>query len=114
MITLCSDATYPVSEVVGGKIITKQVPALTALNERLRDDYIEEIQAGVSRWNRVIDEAAIPFRLTVAAQGLSSRHRQFRRALHQPDRRNAHRRAWKKLTNSSGCPAPRITPTCSR
>ena len=38
-----TEAEYPVSEVVGGRIITKSVPALTALNERLRDDYIDEI-----------------------------------------------------------------------
>src|SRR5207244_1165681 len=42
-----TEAEYPVSEVVGGKIITKSVPALTALNERLRDDYIDEIADGV-------------------------------------------------------------------
>ena len=63
------DAMYPVSEVVGNKINTKQVPALTGLNERLRDDYIEEIQAGVDRWQRVIDEAGIPFRLTLPHKG---------------------------------------------
>src|SRR6266853_529197 len=66
---LLRDAMYPVSEVVGNKINTKQVAALTALNERLRDDYIEEIQAGVSRWQRVIDEAGIPFRLTLPHKG---------------------------------------------
>src|ERR1700726_4943435 len=66
---LLRDATYPVSEVVSGKINTKQVPALTALNERLRDDYIEEIQAGVNRWQRVIDQVGIPFRLTFPHKG---------------------------------------------
>jgi len=66
---LLSDATYPVSEVVGGKIVMKHVPALTALNERLRDDYIREIESGVSRWQRVIDKAGIPFRLTLPHKG---------------------------------------------
>ena len=66
---ILQDATYPVSEVIGDKINTKQVAALTALNERLRDDYIEEIQAGVNRWQRVIDEAGIPFRLTLPHKG---------------------------------------------
>jgi benzoyl-CoA 2,3-dioxygenase component B len=64
-----SDAHYPVSEVIGDKIVTKNVPALTALNERLRDDYIEEIQDGVDRWQRVIDQAGIPFRLTLPHKG---------------------------------------------
>src|SRR5437762_7089318 len=64
-----TEAEYPVSEVVGGKIITKSVPALTALNERLRDDYIDEIADGVGRWQRVIDNAGMPFRLTLPHKG---------------------------------------------
>jgi len=64
-----SNAEYPVSEVVGDKIITKHVPALTALNERLRDDYIREIESGLSRWQRVIDKAGIPFRLKLPHKG---------------------------------------------
>src|SRR5262249_19038611 len=40
-----SDATYDVQEVAGNAVVAKAVPALTALNERLRDDYIREVQA---------------------------------------------------------------------
>ncbi len=64
-----TEAEYPVSEVAGGKIITKNVPALTALNERLRDDYVDEIADGVGRWQRVIDNAGVPFRLTLPHKG---------------------------------------------
>jgi benzoyl-CoA 2,3-epoxidase subunit B len=64
-----TDATYPVMEVIGQRIVAKQVPALTALNERLRDDYIAEIQAGVNRWNKVIEAAELPFRLTLPHKG---------------------------------------------
>jgi benzoyl-CoA 2,3-dioxygenase component B len=64
-----SEALYPVSEVIGGKIVQKEVSALTALNERLRDDYIREIESGLSRWQRVIDKAGIPFRLTLPHKG---------------------------------------------
>jgi benzoyl-CoA 2,3-dioxygenase component B len=64
-----SDSEYPVFEVIGDKIVKKMVPALTALNERLRDDYIEEIADGVARWQRVIDEAGIPFKLTLPHKG---------------------------------------------
>ncbi|MBV8902016.1 MAG: benzoyl-CoA 2,3-epoxidase subunit BoxB, partial [Acidobacteriia bacterium] len=41
---LASDS-YPIQEIVDGKIGNRQVPALTALNARLRDDYTREIQA---------------------------------------------------------------------
>jgi benzoyl-CoA 2,3-dioxygenase component B len=64
-----AEAEYPVCEVIGGKIITKTVPALTALNERLRDDYIKEVEGGVGRWNRIIEKAGIPFRLGLPHKG---------------------------------------------
>ncbi|HTV59196.1 MAG TPA: benzoyl-CoA 2,3-epoxidase subunit BoxB [Verrucomicrobiae bacterium] len=64
-----SGTTYPVFEVADNRIIAREVPALTALNERLRDDYIGEIQAGVDRWNKVIEAAGIPFRLRLPHKG---------------------------------------------
>jgi benzoyl-CoA 2,3-dioxygenase component B len=66
---LLSEAQYPVFEVVGDKIVSKSVPALTALNERLRDDYIREIESGLSRWNRIIEKAGLPYRLTLPHKG---------------------------------------------
>jgi benzoyl-CoA 2,3-dioxygenase component B len=60
-----TDATYPVLEVAGGTLVTKQAPALNALNEKLRDDYVADSVRGVGRWNRVIQRAGIPFQLTV-------------------------------------------------
>src|SRR5262245_41287443 len=69
-----SDATYPVSDVTDGKVVEREVPALSALNERLRDDYIGEVQAGVDRWNRHIAEAGLPFTLRLP-------HKAFHRAI---------------------------------
>jgi len=66
---LLIDAEYPVSEVIGDKIVTKNVSALTALNERLRDDYIKEVESGLGRWNRIIEKAGIPFRLRLPHKG---------------------------------------------
>ncbi len=57
--------TYRVLDVVDGKLVEKEVPMLNALNEVLRDDYIKDSVSGVSRWNRVIEKAGIPFRLKV-------------------------------------------------
>jgi benzoyl-CoA 2,3-dioxygenase component B len=69
---LASDE-YPVQEVSGGHIVTKTVPALTALNARLRDDYIKEIEAGLARWNRVPEKLGIPFRFTLPHLGFQRR-----------------------------------------
>jgi benzoyl-CoA 2,3-epoxidase subunit B len=57
--------TYKVLEVRDGRLLEKEVPMLNALNEVLRDDYIRDSIAGVDRWNRVIEKAGIPMRLTV-------------------------------------------------
>jgi benzoyl-CoA 2,3-epoxidase subunit B len=60
-----SNDSYPVQEVENGQIVTRMVPAVTALNARLRDDYIREIQAGLDRWNRIPAQCAVDFRFTL-------------------------------------------------
>ncbi|MCC6554531.1 MAG: benzoyl-CoA 2,3-epoxidase subunit BoxB [Polyangiaceae bacterium] len=67
-------AEYPVIEPVGEQIVTRHVNALLALNERLRDDYIVDCQAGVDRWNKVIEKAGFSTRLTLP-------HKAFHRAI---------------------------------
>jgi benzoyl-CoA 2,3-epoxidase subunit B len=57
--------TYKVLKVEGGQLVEKEVPMLNALNEVLRDDYIKDSIGGVERWNKVIEKAGIPTRLTV-------------------------------------------------
>ncbi|MBI1394388.1 MAG: benzoyl-CoA 2,3-epoxidase subunit BoxB [Betaproteobacteria bacterium] len=57
--------TYRVLEIRDGRLAEKEVPMLNALNEVLRDDFIRDSVGGVQRWNRVMDKAGIPFRLSV-------------------------------------------------
>ncbi len=58
-------ATYPVIRHVNGAFVTEEVPALSALNLRLRNDYVQDCNSGVTRWNRVIEKSGIEFRLTL-------------------------------------------------
>jgi len=58
-----TDATYPVLRLVDGKIRKEEAPALSALNMRLRDDYINDCDNGTDRWNKVIEKYGIPFRM---------------------------------------------------
>ena len=55
--------TYPVIKLVDGLLRPVEVPALNGLNARLRDDFIDDCQGGVTRWNRVIAGAGIDFEL---------------------------------------------------
>jgi benzoyl-CoA 2,3-epoxidase subunit B len=60
---LLAGATYPVLEVRDGRLAVVQAPALNALNEKLRDDYVKDAVAGIERWNKVIDKTGVAFRL---------------------------------------------------
>ena len=57
--------TYKVLEAINGQLVEKEVPMLNALNEVLRDDFIKDSVAGVGRWNKVLEKAGVPHRLTV-------------------------------------------------
>lgn len=60
---------YPVLQIESGQIVEKRVPALTALNARLRDDYVKEIQGGLDRWNRIPEKFGLEFRFKLPHQG---------------------------------------------
>jgi len=57
--------TYPVTKLIDGAFRQVEVPALNALNARLRDDFIEECAGGLRRWNREIAQAGIDYELTL-------------------------------------------------
>ena len=57
-------ATYPVPRLKDGRIVVEDMPAITSLNVRLRDDYVRDAASGVERWwNRIIARAGYDFRL---------------------------------------------------
>ncbi|MBY4894751.1 benzoyl-CoA 2,3-epoxidase subunit BoxB [Rhodobacteraceae bacterium N5(2021)] len=69
-----TDATYTVKLIEDGKILDKEVPALTAINMRLRDDYIRDASGGLRRWNKMIQRTGIEFELKLPDQAF---HRQI-------------------------------------
>jgi benzoyl-CoA 2,3-dioxygenase component B len=60
-----ADASYPVLEARPEGLVSVEAPALNALNETLRDDFIRDATGGAGRWNRIIEKAGLPQRLTV-------------------------------------------------
>ncbi len=58
-----TEDSYPVLELADGGFALVEKPALTALNMRLRDDYVRECENGIGRWNKIIARAGIEFRL---------------------------------------------------
>lgn len=69
-----SGDTYIVRNVVDGAIVEEEVPALTAINMRLRDDYVKDASGGVGRWNKAIAKANVDFQLKLPHEAF---HRQI-------------------------------------
>jgi len=66
--------TYPVAQVINGAVKIHEVPALTAINARLADDFIGDCESVMKRWNRVFTEQNVDFQLRLP-------HRAFHRAV---------------------------------
>jgi len=56
-------ATYPVVQFIDGQVVRTEVSALSAINMRLRDDYIRDASGGVGRWNKAIEKLGIQFQM---------------------------------------------------
>ncbi|MGH8912670.1 MAG: benzoyl-CoA 2,3-epoxidase subunit BoxB [Acidimicrobiia bacterium] len=57
------DAFYPVMKLKEGELSAEDVPALNALNARLRDDFMDDCQGGINRWNREIASHGVDFEI---------------------------------------------------
>ena len=68
------EQTYPVIDPSAGTLALREAPALNALNEKLRDDFVKDSISGVGRWNRIIQKTGIDFKLTVPHKAF---HRQI-------------------------------------
>lgn len=86
--------TYQVLEVQGDQLIQKEAPMLNALNEVLRDDYIKDSVAGIQRWNRVIEKAKLPQRLTVPHKAFHRQIGALAGVLVSPDGRVINKDEW--------------------
>jgi benzoyl-CoA 2,3-dioxygenase component B len=92
---------YSVYEVENGQLVEKKVPALNALNAKLRDDYIKEVQGGLDRWNRIPEKLGIPFRFALPHLGFQRKIGTLAGQFISPDGKvmseaewNQHRNDW--------------------
>ena len=59
------DQSYKMAVLEDGKLVDQEIPLRTAMNEVLRDSYIDDCQRGVDRWNKVIRDAGVEYQLTL-------------------------------------------------
>ena len=62
---MLTTATYPILELGDDRLSPTDAPALNALNERLRDDFIKDSIAGVDAWNAALKARGVDYALTV-------------------------------------------------
>ena len=60
-----ADDSVLVDAVVDGAVAQKEVAALVGLNSDLRREYIDDCRNGVTRWNRILEGAGLPQRLSL-------------------------------------------------
>jgi benzoyl-CoA 2,3-dioxygenase component B len=88
------DVPYQVLAWQDGRLTAAEVPALTAVNERLRDDYIADCQRGIERWNKVIRDAGVDFELTLPHRAFHRKIGQFANLPVTPDGAVIETSAW--------------------
>ncbi len=59
---------YQMEMLDNGSIGTKSIPMRNAMNEILRDAYVDDNQRGVDRWNKFIREEGVDFTLTLPSR----------------------------------------------
>src|ERR1043165_5027448 len=75
------NGTYPIEVFEGGAFKQQDVPLRSAMNEVLRDGYVDDCQRGMDRWNKGLAEAGLGFRFTLPSrrfhrhQGIFAAHR---------------------------------------
>jgi benzoyl-CoA 2,3-dioxygenase component B len=61
-------SSYAMQRFQDGRLTTDDVPLRNAMNEVLRDAYVEDCQRGVDKWNRAIAAHGVAFQLTLPSR----------------------------------------------
>jgi benzoyl-CoA 2,3-dioxygenase component B len=71
---LAMEGVYDMDLIEDGRLVKREVPLRNAMNEILRDAYIEDCQRSVERWNRILEKHELDYRFRLP-------HRRFHRAI---------------------------------
>ncbi|MCB9730352.1 MAG: benzoyl-CoA 2,3-epoxidase subunit BoxB [Deltaproteobacteria bacterium] len=59
----CLGESLPIERVVEGRVVTEDVPLRNAMNEVLRQAYLDDCAKAMTRWNRTLEQAGLSDRL---------------------------------------------------
>ncbi|NIR31196.1 MAG: benzoyl-CoA 2,3-epoxidase subunit BoxB [Gammaproteobacteria bacterium] len=90
------DAAYPVLHYQNDEFKMVEVPALNALNERLRDNYIDDVLTGIARWNRIVKAYGIDFEFKLPHRAFNRRIGMFAGMHVTPEGRIVSEEEWER------------------
>ncbi|HVE86602.1 MAG TPA: benzoyl-CoA 2,3-epoxidase subunit BoxB, partial [Myxococcales bacterium] len=88
--------TYPMEVFEAGAFKHQDVPLRSAMNEVLRDGYVEDCQRGVDRWNKVLAEAGLDFRFALPSRRFHRQQGIFSASRFDPAGKPLPAEAWEK------------------
>jgi benzoyl-CoA 2,3-dioxygenase component B len=86
--------TMEVPQVVDGRLGSRTVPMLTALNLDLRNEYVDDCATGVKRWNKELERAGVEQRLLLPHVGFNRKVGVFAGVHVSPDGRLIDEAEW--------------------
>jgi len=100
-----TESTYKLETVRDGQVVPTEVPMRNAMNEVLRDWYVGDCQAGVDRWNKLIERHGISDRLRLPDRKFNRGIGQFAGHHFDPNGRMLSDEEWKRRKHE-WVPAP--------
>ncbi len=65
---VCLEPVYNMDKIEPGRVGSEEVPLRNAMNEVLRNEYTEDCQRGINKWNRMIQEHGMDFELKLPSK----------------------------------------------
>jgi benzoyl-CoA 2,3-dioxygenase component B len=91
-----ADSAYPVLHYQSNEFKMVDVPALNALNERLRDNYVEDVLTGIARWNRILHAYGIDYQFKLPHRAFNRRIGMFKDMHVTPEGRVVSEEEWNR------------------
>ena len=88
------ETTYELETMEDGEVRRAEIPMRNAMNEVLRDWYVEDCQAGVDRWNKIFDRYGMSDRLRLPDRKFNRGIGQFAGFHFDPDGRMLSDEEW--------------------
>ncbi|MBF2761257.1 MAG: benzoyl-CoA 2,3-epoxidase subunit BoxB [Ectothiorhodospiraceae bacterium AqS1] len=90
------DAVRPVLRFEEGGFVHKEVSALAAINERLRDDFIADVESGIARLNRIIRSFQVEYALRLPHVAFNRKIGEFSRLHISPSGEVMDAESWRR------------------